>query len=62
MPKLNTLLYLSILLLGGLLCGRLVKQIRLPNVTGYLIAGLILGPFVLRVVPLRVISSFDIIS
>ncbi|NLO48006.1 MAG: cation:proton antiporter [Clostridiales bacterium] len=58
----NTLLYLSILLLGGLLCGRLVKQIRLPNVTGYLIAGLILGPFVLRVVPLRVISSFDIIS
>jgi Kef-type K+ transport system membrane component KefB len=62
LPKLNTLLYLSILLLGGLLCGRLVKQIRLPNVTGYLIAGLILGPFVLRVVPLRVISSFDIIS
>ena len=62
MPELNTLLYLSILLLGGLLCGRLVKQIRLPNVTGYLIAGLILGPFVLKVVPFHVISGFDIIS
>jgi Kef-type K+ transport system membrane component KefB len=61
-PELNTLLYLSILLFGGLLCGRLVKQIRLPNVTGYLIAGLVLGPFVLKVFPSHVISGFDILS
>jgi Kef-type K+ transport system membrane component KefB len=62
LPTLNTLLYLSILLLGGLLCGRLVKQIKLPNVTGYLIAGLLLGPFVLKVIPMDVISGFEVIS
>lgn len=62
MPTLNTLLYLSILLLGGLLCGRLVKQIKLPNVTGYLLAGLLLGPFVLKVIPSDVIVDFEIVS
>ncbi|NLA87956.1 MAG: cation:proton antiporter, partial [Clostridiales bacterium] len=62
MPTLNTLLYLSILLLGGLLCGRLVKQVKLPNVTGYLLAGLILGPYVLKVIPSDVVSGFGVVS
>ncbi len=62
MPELNTLLYLAMLLLGGLLCGRLVKQVKLPNVTGYLIAGLLLGPHMLNVIPPNVIGSFDILS
>lgn len=62
MPTLNTLLYLAILLLGGLLCGRLVKLIKLPNVTGYLIIGLLLGPFVLKVIPSDTLGHFDIIS
>jgi Kef-type K+ transport system membrane component KefB len=61
-PTLNTLLYLSILLIGGLLFGRLVKQLKLPNVTGYLLAGLLLGPYVLKVIPTEVIGGFDAIS
>ncbi len=62
MPTLNTLLYLSILMIGGLLLGRLVKQIKLPNVTGYLLAGLVLGPFVLKVIPADVIVDLEVIS
>lgn len=62
MPELNTLLYLAMLLIGGLLCGRLVKQVKLPNVTGYLIAGLLLGPHILNVIPSNVIGNFDILS
>lgn len=62
MPELNTLLYLAMLLLGGLLCGRLVKQVKLPNVTGYLIVGLLFGPHVLNVIPLNVIHNFEILS
>ncbi|MEA5134516.1 MAG: cation:proton antiporter [Candidatus Fimivivens sp.] len=62
MPGLNTLLYLAMLLIGGLLCGRLVKQVKLPNVTGYLIAGLLLGPHVLNIIPSSVIENFDILS
>ena len=60
--QLNTLIYLGILLMAGLLCGRLVKLIKLPNVTGYLIAGLVLGPYVLRVIPQQVVDDFGLIS
>lgn len=62
MLQMNTLIYLSILLLAGLLFGRLVKQIKLPNVTGYLIAGLLLGPFVLKVIPSGAIDNFGVLS
>lgn len=48
--------------MSGLLCGRLVKLIKLPNVTGYLIAGLILGPYVTKVIPLEVVNDFSVIS
>lgn len=38
--------YIAILLLAALLSTRLMKIIRLPNVTGYLLTGIIMGPFV----------------
>ena len=38
---------LSIALLAGLLLSRVVKKIKLPAVTAYLIAGVIIGPFML---------------
>ena len=41
------LLSLSIALLAGLLLSRLVKLIKLPAVTAYLIAGILIGPFIL---------------
>ena len=41
------LLSLSIALLAGLLLSRLVKIIKLPAVTAYLIAGILVGPFCL---------------
>ena len=36
----NSLFYLALALIFGLASTRLVKLIKLPNVTGYLIAGL----------------------
>ena len=41
------LICLSIALIAGLLMSRLVKAVNLPAVTSYLVAGLLLGPFVL---------------
>ena len=41
------LLSLSIALLAGLLLSRLAKKIQLPAVTAYLVAGVLIGPFVL---------------
>lgn len=46
------LIGLSVALLAGLLLSRLAKIVRLPAVTAYLIAGVLIGPFVL--------GSFDI--
>lgn len=40
-------LSLSIALLAGLLLSRLVKIVKLPAVTAYLIAGVLIGPFII---------------
>ncbi|MBQ4557054.1 MAG: cation:proton antiporter [Clostridia bacterium] len=44
---LNTLLSVSIALLGGLLMTRAFKPLKLPAVTAYLIAGVLIGPYCL---------------
>ncbi len=46
---LNLFLQLAIMIGAGMALGRLVKLIRLPNVTGYLLAGLLIGPAVLGI-------------
>ena len=43
----EVLLQLSAALIGGLLLSRLAKVLRLPAVTAYLVAGLLLGPYLL---------------
>ena len=43
----NQILCIALALFVGLLSSRLMKLLRLPNVTGYLIAGIIFGPYVL---------------
>lgn len=58
----SELFYLGIMLFAGLLFGRLAKLIHLPNVTGYLVAGLVLGPFVTGVIPQGTVEGLDIVS
>ena len=43
----NIMLSLSIAILAGLLMTRVLKVFRLPAVTAYLIAGILVGPYVL---------------
>ena len=43
----NQILCIALALLVGLLSSRLMKVLRLPNVTGYLLSGIIFGPFLL---------------
>ena len=43
----NTLLCLAIALLAGLLFSRLAKLLKLPAVTAYLVAGIVIGPYAL---------------
>lgn len=60
--QMSILWYLAIIIFSGMLCGRLVKLIKLPNVTGYLIAGLIIGPCCLKLVPGNIVEHLTIIS
>ena len=47
LSEVSILLSLSIALLAGLLLSRLAKLVQLPAVTAYLVAGILVGPFVL---------------
>lgn len=44
----NLMLGLTVILLTGLLFGKLAKWLNIPNVTGYLLGGFIIGPGFLR--------------
>ena len=56
--SLNVLMQLGIMILAGMFMGRMMKHIKLPNVTGYLLAGLLLGPYFLPALGCR----FSILS
>ncbi len=64
------LIQLSVCLIGGLLMSRLAKKLNLPAVTAYLVAGLLLGPYLLGALDVtgigfnapEVVSRLDIIS
>ncbi len=58
-PSSAVIISISIILLSGFLMTRLTKQARLPNVTAYIIAGIIIGPFCLNLVPARVIEGTE---
>ncbi len=56
------LLSLSIILLAGFLMTRITKLLRLPNVSGYIIAGIIIGPYLLNLIPMRIINGMNFFS
>ncbi len=58
----NILLALSIAFAMGLFFSRLIRYVRLPNVTAYLLAGLVVGPYVLGVFTPEMNSDLAIIS
>ena len=56
----QNLIYLALAILAGFAFSYLARLVRLPNVTGYLVGGLLLG--VTGIIPKDVMSGFDIIS
>ncbi len=66
----NVLLSVSVALIAGLLMTRLFKPLRLPSVTAYLIAGVLVGPYCLGALQLpgvgfatmEAVSSLSLIS
>ena len=53
----SVIISIGVILICGFLMTRLTKLLKLPNVTAYLIAGIIIGPSMINVVPQQFIDS-----
>ena len=58
----HMLFYLAVILFAGMFTAKLLSKVKLPNVTGYLIAGLIIGPSILGIIPKEGADKLSIIS
>ncbi|MEX2303570.1 MAG: cation:proton antiporter [Bryobacterales bacterium] len=58
----NELASLGLILLLALLAGHLVQFLRIPEVTGYILAGIMLGPSVLGWVSARNLAALEVLS
>lgn len=58
----NILFYVGLLLCIGLGGSKIIRRFRLPAVTGYLVAGLLVGPYVTKIIPFQVVESLGFLS
>lgn len=58
----HDLLYVGIIILTGIVAGKLISYIKLPHITGYLLGGILIGPSVLNLVPHEGFADLRIIS
>ena len=61
-PAASIIISVAIMLICGFLMTRLTKLLRLPNVTAYIVTGVLIGPFVLNLIPQNVIEGMDFLS
>ncbi len=56
------ILSIALVLFTGFLMTRITKKFKLPDVTAYLFTGILLGPYVLNLIPDYVVSGMDFIT
>jgi Kef-type K+ transport system membrane component KefB len=61
-PHGSATLFLGALLLTSYLAGRAARVFSLPQITGYLVIGILMGPYVLGIVPLEVLQEFRFVN
>ena len=59
--ELSILFYAGIVIATGLFFGKMAKYLHLPNVTGYLVGGLLIGPSILNIINAEMIEHMVII-
>ena len=58
----TTIISIALMLFLGFSMTRLTKRLRLPNVTAYIVTGILIGPFCLNLIPRTVIDGMDFLS
>ena len=53
---------IALMLFTGYLMTRITRKFKLPNVTGYILAGILMRPYCLDMVPVKVIDGMDFLS
>ncbi|MCR4588754.1 MAG: cation:proton antiporter [Lachnospiraceae bacterium] len=58
----RVLLILSIILFAGFIMTRLTNTLNLPKVSGYILAGIVIGPYCMNLIPAAFISHLGFVS
>lgn len=53
---------IAVMLIFGYILARIAKKLRLPNVTGYIVAGIIVGPYCINIIPQTVIDGMSFLA
>lgn len=61
-PTAQVLAVVSILWLAGFILSRATKVLRLPNVTGYILAGVVVGPYALNLIPENIAEGMSFLT
>ena len=61
-PAARILVAVTILWLAGFLMSRVTKVLKLPNVTGYILAGVAIGPYALDLIPADITSGMEFVT
>jgi len=56
------ILSIAIILLAGFLCSRVTRKLHFPNVSGYIISGILIGPCVLHLIPFEIVQGMDFMT
>lgn len=58
----TVIISVAIMLIAGFLMTRITKRLRLPNVTAYIVAGILIGPFCFDLIPSTVIEGTEFLA
>ncbi len=61
-PQAVVILSCAVILFAGFLMTRLTKKVKLPNVTGYILAGVLIGPSILGLIPADLVAHMGFLS
>ena len=61
-PTAEIIISIALILMGGFAMTRITKRLRLPNLTAYIVVGVLLGPVCFDLIPQKVIEGTEFIS
>lgn len=61
-PVAVIIISVAIMLLCGFLMTRITKKLKLPNVTAYIVTGILIGPFCLNLIPQTIIDGTEFLA